>query len=63
MKNHKYYCALARHVGCTLVNRILEHWKSLELYLIKAALRDDVHTAGAIFNALKNPVYKLNLEF
>jgi hypothetical protein len=44
-------------------DRALQHWNSLNLFFTKAALEDKLATAKTILNALRNPIFKLYLEF
>ncbi|KAB0790539.1 hypothetical protein PPYR_15060 [Photinus pyralis] len=46
-----------------VVDRILEQWNPLNLYFQRASLEDNLPTAKAILNALRNPIYKLYLLF
>ncbi|KAJ8954327.1 hypothetical protein NQ314_007131 [Rhamnusium bicolor] len=47
----------------SVINRILEHWASLELFFTRAAIEDNISSAQNILSALHNPVYKLYFYF
>lgn len=46
-----------------VVNRILDHWNSLELFFKKAISVDNIQTCHNIFNAFRNPIFRLYFFF